>query len=315
MALPHANTVLTFDTPNAIREDLQDIIYNVDPAETPFFSNVKQGVAKSTLHEWQVDALVAPATNAVIEGDDPNPKAPADTTRRTNYTQISQKTVFVSESEMAVDQAGITDRLAYEMEKASRELKRDIENALVGVNQAKVAGNESTARQSASVNAWIFTNDDFGSMGASPTGDGSNGRTDGTQRAFTETLLTNAIDLIWASGGNPSMILLGSAAKRKLTAFTGNATRFKDADDRSIVNAVDVYVSDYGELQVVPDRYIRARDVHIIDPNYWSIQYLRPFQERPLAKTGDSEKRQIIVEWTLAALNEKSSGGVYDLTP
>jgi hypothetical protein len=314
MALP-TNTATTYLLPSSIRQNLQDVVYNVDPAETPFLSNVRQGVAKSTLHEWQVDALAAPADNFVLEGDDPTAKVLVDTVKRTNYTQISQKTVIVTETDIAVENAGIVDRLAYEMEKASRELKRDIETTLVGTNKGKAVGAAGTARQAASVDAWIFTNDIIGTgLAASPVGDGVAGRTDGTTGAFVEANLTAAIDLIWASGGDPTMVILSSGQKRLATAFTGNATRFKDADDRAVVNAVDVYVSDYGELQIVPDRYIRSRDVLIIDPEYWMISYLRPFQDRPLAKSGDSEKRQLIVEWTLAALNEKSSGGVFDRT-
>lgn len=319
MALPHANTMLTYDLTNATREDLQDVIYNIDPAETPFLSNVKVGVAKATLHEWQTDTLAAVADNKNIEGNDPTPKAPVNSSRLTNHTQIGEKTVFISDTEQAVDQAGITDRMAYEMGKAMRELKRDMENALVGLNNAKVAGNESTARELASVQSWIATNDVFNSggtpAGASPTGDGTDARTDsGTQQVFTEAMLTSAIDLIWNSGGDPTIVLAGSFNKRKITGFTGNATRFKDADDRSVVNAVDVYVSDYGDLQIVPDRYLRSRDVLIIDPEFWGVHYLRPVQERPLAKSGDSEKRQLVVEYTLASYNEKSSGGVFDLT-
>jgi hypothetical protein len=189
-----------------------------------------------------------------------------------------------------------------------------MEHACVGLNNPKVAGAEATARELAGVSAWIFTNDIFGATGASPTGDGTDGRTDGTQAVFAEANLESAIDLIWNSGGDPTMILAGSFNKRKITAFVGNATRFKDADDRSVVNAVDVYVSDYGELQVVPDRFLRSRDVLILDPDFWGLHFLRPVQERPLAKTGDAEKRQVIVEYTLAAYNEKSSGGVFDRT-
>lgn len=318
MAQP-ANLASTYDLPNAIREDLQDVIYNIDPAETPFMTNVGVGSAKATQHEWQTDSLAAVSFNAALEGDDPTAIAVSDTTRLTNHTQIMEKTVVISETDQAVEQAGLQDRLAYEMAKKMKELKRDMEHAFVGVSNAKVSGAEATARELASANTWIHTNTVFNSggtpAGADPTGDGTDTPTDsGTQQAFTESMLTELIDEIWNSGGDPSIIMCGSFQKRAITGFTGNATRYKDADDRSVVNAVDVYVSDYGELQVVPNRYIRARDVLVIDPNFWEVAYLRPVQSRPLAKTGDNEKRQIIVECTLVANNEKSSGIVRDLT-
>lgn len=318
MAQP-TNLNSTYDLPNPIREDLQDVIYNIDPAETPFMSNVRSGSASQTYHEWQTDTLAAVSDNKVIEGNNPTGIALSDTTRLGNYTQISEKTVVISETDIAVQQAGITDRVAYDMAKKLKELKRDMEHACVGLNNAQVNTNEATAREFGSVQSFIATNDVFNSggtpAGASPTGDGTDARTDsGTQQVFTEAMLESAVDLIWNSGGDPTMVLCGSFNKRKITGFTGNATRYKDADDRSVINAVDVYVSDYGELQIVPDRYVRTRDVLILDPDFWGLHYLRPVQSRELAKLGDNVTHQIIVEYTLAAYNEKSSGGVFDLT-
>ena len=318
MAQP-TNLASTYDLPNPIREDLSDVIHNIDPAETPFLSNVKSGSASQTFHEWQTDTLAAVGLNQKLEGDNPTAIALTDTSRVGNYTQISEKTVTISETDVAVNQAGITDRVAYDMAKKLKELKRDMEHAFIGINNLRVAGAEGTARESGSVTSWIATNDVFSAAGApagaSPTGDGSDVRTDdGTPLVFTEAMLESAIDLTWNSGGDPTMVLAGSFNKRKMTGFTGNATRYKDADDRSVINAVDVYVSDYGELQIVPDRYLRTRDVLIIDPDFWSVDYLRPVQSRELAKTGDATTHQIIVEFTLAALNEKSSSGVFDLT-
>jgi hypothetical protein len=313
MAVP-TNLASTYDLPLAIREDLQDFIYNVDPSETPFMVNVGQGVATATLHEWQTDSLAAPAQNAVLEGNNPTAQILTDTTKLTNQTQISEKTVVISETQLATDQAGLNDRMAYEMAKKLKELKRDMENDLVGLSNIKVAGAEGTAREYAGVNTWIATNTDFGASGADPTGDGTDIPTDGTQRAFTEAIFEVVIDEIWNSGGDPTLAIMGSFQKRAVTGFSGNATKFKDVDDRSVVNAVDVYESDYGQFQVVPDRYQRSREVILVDPDFWALHFLRPTQSRELSKTGDNVTRQIIVEYTLAALNEKSSGIIRDLT-
>lgn len=309
----------TYDLPTAIREDLQDFIYNIDPAETPFMTNVRSGTASATLHEWQIDSLAAVRDNKVIEGDNPTAIEPTDTTKRTNHTQISEATVILSETQLAVEQAGLNDRMAYEMAKKLKELKRDMEHGLVGLSNAKVAGASGTEREYASVQSWIATNTVFQTggapAGADPTGDGTDVPTDdGTPVAFTEAMLETAIDAAWNAGADVTMILAGSFNKRAITGFTGNATRYKDADDRSVVNAVDVYVSDYGEMQVVPDRYLRGRDVIGVDPDFWSLQFLRPVQSRELAKTGDNITQQIITEYTLAALNEASSFIIRDLT-
>lgn len=310
----------TYDLPTAIREDLQDFIYNIDPAETPFMTNVGTGVAKSTLHEWQIDSLAAVVDNKVIEGNNPTAISPVDTTKRNNYTQISEKTVILAETQLAVEQAGLNDRMAYEMAKKMKELKRDMEHACVGLSNAKAVGASGTAREFASYQSWVATNTVFNSggapAGADPTGDGTDVPTDsGTQQAFTEGMLESCIDLLWNAGADASVILAGSFNKRAITGFTGAAgTVFKDATDRTVINAVDVYVSDFGEMSVVPDRYLRSRDVLVFDPDFWALHYLRPVQSRELAKTGDNITQQIIVEYTLAALNEKSSGIIRDLT-
>lgn len=306
----------TFDTYDSIgnREDLSDVIYNVAPTETPFLSMASKTKATAILHEWQTDTLTAVADNKVIDGDDATHDAVTATVRLNNRTQISDKVVVISGTTEAVNRAGRSKEMAYQLALKAKELKRDLEHGMVGLNRAKVAGSATVARASATVSSWIATNDSFGTSGASPTGDGTDARTDGTQRAFTEDLLKDVLQLVWTEGGDPDCIMLGAFNKRVMSTFTGGATRFDKSEDKKLYAAIDVYVSDFGEIDIYPNRFIRARDALVLQKDMWAIAYLRPFQSWDLAKTGDTQKKQLLVEWSLEARNEKSSGGIFDLT-
>jgi len=307
----------TFDTYDAvgIREDLQDVIYSISPTETPFMSAAAREQVKNTFHEWQTDSLASAATNnAVIEGDEATLDASTATVRIGNYTQIMDKTVVITGTQEAVDKAGRASELAYQIAKKSKELKRDIESTLL-TNQVRAAGNATTARTFASIGAWIATNDSLGASGTSPTAaDGSDARNDGTQRALTESMLKEVIKGTWNSGGNPSVIMVGPFNKQKISGFTGGSTRFDASEDKTLYTSIDVYSSDFGDLEVVPNRFSRDRDALVLDMDYWSVGFLRDFTMHELSKTGDSEKRQLLAELTLISRNEGASGGVFDLT-
>lgn len=306
----------TFDTYDAvgIREDLQDVIYSISPTDTPFMSSAAREAVKNTLHEWQTDALAAASTsNAVIEGDEATLDASVATVRVSNHTQIMDKTVVITGTQEAVDKAGRASELAYQIAKKSKELKRDIEATLLS-NQAKVAGDATTARKFGSISSWIAANDSFGATGASPTGNGSDARTDGTQRALTEDQLKSVIKGTWNAGGSPSVIMVGPFNKQKISGFTGGSTRFDASEDKTLYTSIDVYSSDFGDLEVVPNRFQRDRDLFVLDMDYWAVGFLRDFTMHELSKTGDSEKRQLLTELTLISRNEGASGGVFDLT-
>jgi len=297
-----------------IREDLADIIYNIAPTETPFMSNIGKGSSKGTYHEWQVDDLAAAANNFAAEGAVAPAADSVASTRVGNYTQISTKTVSVSGSNDAADSAGRASEMAYQLAKKGMELKRDMEVAFVGVDQAKVAGAAGgTARQLASVTSWLATNDNLGAGGTSSSGDGTDVYSAGTDRDLTEDLLTDVVEKCWVSGGSPTIIMANAFQKRAITGFTGNATRYKDVGDKTIVNAVDVYVSDYGELTVVPNRFMQTDTVLVIQPDMWSVDTYRDFQTIDLAKVGDSEQKQLLAEYTLKCNNEAASGAIRDL--
>jgi len=299
-----------------IREDLSNVIYNISPEETPFISNIKRENVKNTYFEWQTDSLAAASdANAALEGDDVSSFTAVNPTARVgNYTQISTKNVVISGTLEALDKAGRRSELTYQLAKLGSELKRDMESALLA-NQSPVAGNTTTARRTAGLPAWLKTNTSFGSGGANNAG--VSARTDGTQRAFTETILKDVISKVWTSGGTPKMLMVGAFNKQVASGFTGIATRFRDVPagaQAQIVGAADVYVSDFGTVNIVPNRFQRSRDAFVIDPEYASLAVLRPIQQMELAKTGDAEKRLMLVEYGLKVSNEAAHGIAADLT-
>jgi hypothetical protein len=311
----------TFTTYDAVgnREDLSDVIYRIDPTDTPFMTACEREKATAVNHEWQTQALAAVDTsNAKLEGDDAITVAATPTVRLGNLCQISDKVVRVSGTQRAVEHAGRDDELEYQEMLKGLELKRDMESILVGTNQAKAAGAEGSApRKLASVLSWIKTNTDKGAGGSDPSAaDGTGTRTDGTQRAFKESLLKTVLQSIWNSGGKPDTIMVGGFNKQVFSTFTGRATPMEDTKTKKIVAAVDFYDSDFGRLSVTPNRFMRARDALVLQADMWAVAYLngRRMLSIPLARTGDSERRQMLSEYALVARNEKSSGGVFDLT-
>jgi hypothetical protein len=317
MAVP-SGTTQTYQAVGR-REDLTDVIHDITPTDTPFMSAIGKGTADNTFHEWQTDALASPSgTNAVVEGDDPGNDSAAATVRLGNYTQLSDKVIQVASSQRAARNAGRGDELSYQLMKRSKELKRDMETRLTG-NYASVAGNASTARECAGFEAWIQTNDSRGATGGSTAFAGGiqAAATNGTQRAFTETLLKDVLQLCWENGGEPSMVMVGAFNKKAASAFAGIATQYRENTGErqaTILGAADVYVSDFGTLSIVANRFSRARSALVVDPSMWTLCYYQPFRTEDLAKTGHSERRMLSVEFTLEACNEKGSGCVADLT-
>ena len=314
-----ANTFTSFSA-NGVRESLADIVANISPEEVPVQSNIGSENVSNTYFEWQTDSLAATSTTAVIDGDDVSSfDATSATTRVGNYSHILRRTTIVADNMSSQDLAGRNDELAYQLAKRGKELRRDIEAVLTD-NNAQVAGNSSTARETAGLGAWIATNDNFSTGGAtdgaSPTGDGSDARTDGTQRDLTEAMVKDAMQKAFTAGGQPSILMVGPHNKTVVSGFAGIAAqRYQAPSDgpTTIIGAADVYLSDFGTLSVTPNRFMRERDAFLLDPEYASVCYLRPIQQVELAKTGDAEKRMVIAEFGLKVTNEAAHAGVFDL--
>lgn len=299
MAVPDS----TFQTYQSIgnREDLIDIITNIDPVDTQFTNRSGNAKATGVYHEWQTDALAAAAANAQIEGDDAAASAVTPTTRAGNYCQIVRKVYQISDTQEAIEKAGRGSEIGYQTTKALKELARDIEYACI-VNTATASGASGTARQTKGLAGWITTN-----IG---TGTGTGNET------LTETMLNDCLSLVWAAGGKPQTIFCGSWQKRKIDAFTTN-TRQIQADSAKLVAAVDIYKSSFGVVTVELHHQVNTTipgTLFIIgDWGLWKQAYLRPIKKEQLARTGASTKFMIEAEFAVEARQEKGSGRIYQL--
>lgn len=306
------------------REDLSDDISNISRRETPFMSGVcKKGKpASQKFVQWQTHALRAAAQNKQREGEDYSSlgiEAASLTVLTGNYTQISAVSGMVSGSNEAFTAAGRRSEMAFQKATKLAELKRDMEFSMLG-NYGAAAGASGTARVSAGVEAWLATNTVFEAAGTDPVWVGGlpvDPRNDGTQDAFEEADIKTAMSEAYASGGSPSVLMLGTFNKGAFSAFAGiaaNRHMAPKAGVTQIIGAADVYVSDFGTLTVVPNIFQRSRSAFCFDVNHWKIRWARPVYSEPLAKTGDADKFLILGEWTLQCLNEAASAGIYDLT-
>jgi len=319
MAQP-SNTFDSYDSVG-IREDLQDVIYDISPEETPFYSACKKVKASNTFHEWQTDALRSSAANAHVEGDDTTAEARSATTRLGNYTQIFKNAVSIPDTDEGLKKAGRAAEIAYQTLKIAKEQKLDIEKALFD-NNARVAGNSTTARELAGAPAWLITNTVFGANeGADPTGDGTDARTDETTAltAFSQTKFDTVMQSIWEQGGKPDVCYLSAFQMNKALGFTGMNNQRSTigasvGGTNSVVNAMDVYVTPWGTVEFLPTRENRSRDVFVMQSDMWAVGVLRPTKNSALAKTGDSTRRQVLTELTLVCKNEKASGIIADNT-
>jgi hypothetical protein len=304
-----------------LREDLSDVIYNISPTDTPFMSTIGKTKATAVYHEWQTDSLAAAAANAAVEGADASTATLSASVRVGNRTQISQKTIGITGTLEAVNKAGRKSEMAYQLAKASSEIKRDMEFTLLNntVQSNGTAG--SSARVLGGLQTWLATNGDFGS-GGSAGASGTTARTNGTNRTFSETELKTVIKEVFESGGSPKVLMVTPAHKQTVSAFAGIAAqRFMAPADAptTIIGAADVYLSDFGSVSVVPNRFMlsgnSANEVaFVLDPEYAAVAYLRPFQTVDLAINGDSERKQLLVEYTLEVKNEAAHGIVADLS-
>ena len=314
MAQP-TNLYDTYDT-TGIREDLVDVIYNISPEDTPILSALPRAVARQTKHEWQTDALAAAASNAVIEGDDATIDALSATARESNFTQIMDKAIAVSGTQSSVDAAGRADEMAYQIAKKSKELKKDMELALSSATLAAV-GTASGARTFGGLQTWIETNGSAGSSGSLSTGNGTDAPGAGTNRALTEAILKTTIEEVYTSGGDLDVLVVPPKVKQTISGFIGSTStpRFSNSGDRTFDAAIDVYASDFGSLQIVPNRIMAGLETcFLLQTDMAAAAYLRDFQVNDLAKTGDSEKKQLLVEFTLEVRNEKAHGIILDIT-
>jgi hypothetical protein len=293
MAVP-SNTRTTYGAVG-IREDLSNIIYNISPEDTPFMSGIGKSSCDNTYFEWQIDALADPVANRQIEGDDATALAVVEPDRVGNYTQISSKVVQSSGTAEAVDFAGRKSTQAYQMAKRAKELKLDMESMLLAAAQAPSPGASGTARATGSVGAWITSNAVVGTV-------------------VSEDDIKEVMETCWEAGASPDILMCDGVIKQAISALSQSVSELRTAaNDKSpayVVAAVDVYVSDFGNLKIVPSRLMPAETAYFLDYSFWDIAYLRPFMTHDIARTGDSISQMLVVEYGLRAKNEAANGKV-----
>jgi len=324
---PFAGTYQTYTT-RGIREDLQDVIYDVSPTDTPVLSNAGRQKVQAVNHEWQTDVLAAAVTtNTFPEGFDIITYDTVTPTARVgNRCIVSMKDIVVSSTQDAVRKAGRKSDLQRELVKKGKEIKRDMERMITSVTLNTSAGSSGNARAFAGLLHWVKTNTDMATTGGAANPAWTEGipvfaRTDGTARPFTETILKTVMQKCYTSSSDiPTMLIVGPVNKQRVgtpASFPGLADiRYSVKGDAptTIIGAVDVYVSDFGNLAIVPNRFQRERDAWFINPEFIDIGYLRPMKVEQLAKTGDAEKRMLVAEWTVIVKNELALGLAADLT-
>lgn len=310
-----AQLVNSFATFNAVglRESLADQIYNINPTETPFISAIDSGKAEAVFVEWQTDTFAAAGNNKKEQGNEAAFTAITPTVRVGNRTQISDKTYAVTGTEEVAKKAGRGKETSFQDTKKMVELKKDIEFACLQ-NSVSIAAAAGVAPQARGVLGWIATNTSKGVGGVDPDPVNNVAQTDGTQRAFTETLVRDAAQKCWAVGGDPKLLFVPVAQRNAFDAFTAGAVKQYAIEDKKLTATINVYEGPFGIYKVVNSRYQRDRDVFGIDATMWELLTYRPMKSEELAKTGDSIKRLVLTEWTLKSNNEAGNFAVRDLT-
>lgn len=310
-----------------VREDFSDIITMISPEETPFQSSIGKGTIDNTFHSWSLEELAdVDTSNAWIDGDAFDPAALTAPAKLTNYAQISRKDFRVTRRAQKVNQAGTKSELARQIAKKGKELKRDVEGIITS-EQVVVVGNDSTAPTTAGLGAWLATNTSRGGSGTDATLSGTThgypsvAVGNGTDRALSEATLLSIIKDCYTEGGNPTMIMVSPTVKQKMSSYLFSssariATPYTDAGSSkgaSVVGSVDIYVSDFGKLKIVPNRFQPATDVFVLDTEYWELCYLEGYSTQDMAKQGDATDKIILVDYSLKSTAEAASGLIADI--
>ncbi len=290
----------------ANREDLLDVITMISPTDTPCFTSFRKTKVSNAETEWLTDALDAATSNAVTEGSSATFTDAAARVRLQNYCQISREAYDVSDTQRAVNPAGIKDEFAYQMGKALKQLKRDVEYDIISGSAGSGAGASTRCARG----IYYFINQ-YAANSASASADISG--------AATEALLNDVLQAVWEDGGEPDWVLMDPVAKVWASEnWTGsqNTRRLMPADSGHMTSVIDVYRSDFGEVKLIPHRWFPVggatpdvkRTHLVLEKGKWMVGLLRPIKNTPLAKIGSSERAMVEAEWTLICLHPSAQG-------
>ena len=309
------NSFATFNS-SRVREQLMDKIWNVSVAETPTLALIGKESVEGPFVEWLNDTFRAGASNKVEQGNTATPTARTNVSRYSNRTQISEDVMSITGTQQAAEKAGGKDEVAYQRTKSMMEVKKDIEFGCLQ-NTTAITASSGVAPQARGFLGFIATNTSKGAGGADPAPLSNTAPTDGTQRAFTETLFKDVLKLMF-DNGSPDMdniyALIPSAQRSTFDGFLAGQTRFDKAEDKTLTATLEVYIGPFGRVKAVNARHMRSREVFLINRDYAKLGTLRKMNAKPLGVRGDAYEEQINCEWTLIVNNEKAHGAVRDLT-
>ena len=301
-----------------VREDLSNVIYNIDPSDTPIISAIGTRDVSQPTFDWQTEAL--PAVNLAnnnVEGFTLTRQAAQPTVRLSNVCQISERDATVTGTMEASDHAGYKGAMAHQMALKGKALKRDMESIL-SQNQARNNGSDDgagteTPRKTRAMESWIVTNASRGAGGSGSANETTPPVDSGSPRDLAEDLLKSTLQLCYTNGAEPTMVVFGPINKMNSSSFMGRLTARQSVGADVVQQKVTLYASDFGTLKFMPSRWVRERSALLLDPEYWAVAYLRRFQTKEIAKIGDADTKMIISEWGLESRNEKANGIIADL--
>jgi len=276
----------------SVKESVLDLITNISPTENYFVSNLQRATGNDEFHIVPRDTLRTPSLVAAVEGADATYDG-NDPTTLLNMMHIVSVGFEVTDSEAAVDRYGSPeDRIAYETEKALKDWSDFAEFALV--RSTIITGTGSAARQMRGLKSSL-------SIVTAQSG-----------VSLSETILNNYLQNVWLQGANVDLVAVPIQLKRRISGFNGNgATKFYNQEDKRLVTPIEIYESDASNkpVKLIAHRYVTVSgdtnyDIVGVETDHFATAWLREPKLRTLAKTGDSEKRQIIGEFTLEARNQ-----------
>jgi len=296
----------TYDA-QANREDLSDIIYNIDPFDTPMMTAAGRRNVSNVLFDWQTENLPAEVLTADLEGFELDRAASTPTVRENAIVQINHRDATITGTQEASDPAGKRSEMAHQMALVGKALKRDCESIMFGTVQIQENGNATTARTTRALINWIETNTTFdATTGVDPVVATNTAVVDSSAQApFTEAMLNDTIQSCYENGAEPSLLFVGPYNKRVVSTFVGRANSRHMISAKKVVNSVTLYASDFGD---------RPRDAFLMDPRYYRVAYFRNFQRSKIAKIGDADTNMLVVEYGLQVDNEAAHGVIRDLT-
>lgn len=314
--MPQAtNSFATFNS-SRVREQLMDKIWNVSVSECPTLALIGKEKVDGPFVEWLTDSFAAGASNKVEQGNVPTIGATSDVVRYGNRTQISEKSGAITGTQDRVEKAGESSEYDRQVAKKMVELKKDVEFGVLQ-NTTAITAAAGVAPQSRGLIGFLATNGSRGAGGAAPNAVTNTAPTDGTTRAFTETLLKDTMKLMFDNGA-PDMdniyALIPSAQRSVFDTFLASQTRFDKAEDKTLTATLEVYIGPFGRVKAVNARHMRSREVILLNKEYASLGVLRPMRDTELAKRGDAREFMVNTEWTLLVKNERAHGIVADLS-